>query len=131
MGALLDIVNKDEGLKKDKEILALFRSYATLFDGELRENLMLTSLDLDDKYNTNDSVGWRKFVNYAPIRKFIEDLLLERADKNAKLSMTVIGGQDVKDALHVQKMVEERRKGEDNSHIVVMFLPKRDFGLDD
>lgn len=131
MGAVSNIIEKDEGLKKDKETLALFRSYASLFDKDMVTNLGLTSLELDEKYSTQDPAGWRKFINYAPVRKFVKDLLLERAEKTADLSLAASGGQDAKDAIHVQKMVDEKRKGEDNSHIVVMFLPKRDFGLDD
>jgi len=85
---------------------------------------------LNDTYQTDDADSWRKFINYAPIRKFIEDLLYEKADKVAKIQLTQSGGQNTKDALKVQEMVEGKRKGEDNSHIVVMFLPKRDFGID-
>jgi len=131
VGALSNIVSSDEGLKKDKDKLALFRTLATLYEGDLKANTQLTSLELDDNYHTDNSVGWRQFVNYAPIRKFIEDLLYEKADKIAKIQLTQSGGQDTKDALKVQQMVDDKRKGEDNSHIVVMFLPKRDFGLDE
>lgn len=130
MGALQKIVNNDEGLKKDKDKLALFRTYALLYEEDLKSHMQLTSFELDDLFHTDDADSWRKFINYAPIRKFIEDLLYEKADKVAKIQLTQNGGQNTKDALNVQKMVDDKRKGEDNSHIVVMFLPKRDFGID-
>lgn len=128
MGAMLDIISNDDGLKKDKDKLTKFKALATLFENDMVSNLELTSLQLNDKYNTNDMIGWKHFVNYAPIRQFINDLLLESAEKKARVALSQ-GEPDLKEALKVKKMADEEKIGQDNSKIVVVFLPKKDFGI--
>lgn len=125
MGALLTLVDKDAGLKNDKEKLALFKSLAQQYDKDILTNLGLTSLDLDSKYSTYDPIAWRDFLNYAPIRKMVEGFLNEKAEKE---SLIAVGRpMETKDGVRVKKEIDAQKKGGDNANFVVMFLPRKNY----
>ncbi|MCK9325780.1 MAG: hypothetical protein M0P69_09810 [Bacteroidales bacterium] len=101
-------------------------SYATLYDGELMENLRLTSVELDNKYMTMDPASWMEFLRHPIVKRYVDAYLEETAEKKAALVLSEDAGKP-RDALSIQKSIQERRKGDDNSNIIVFFMPQKKY----
>lgn len=123
---LTHLIEKDGSLNKDKEKKALYLSYATLYEDELEENLGLTSIELNNKYETASPVSWRRFLNHSSVKKFIDSFLNEKAEME---SMKVIGKEGGKtvDALKVLKTLEDKKEKIDNSKFIIVHLPQKEY----
>ena len=123
---LEETILNDGSLVKDHAKKLLFKSYAVLYSEDLVTNLDMTSVELDEKYMTSDPVSWRKFLNHTSVKKFIDSFLNERAEK---VAMKQLGNEKLhtRDALKVKEMVDNQNKGDDNSSIVVVFLPQKEY----
>jgi len=123
---LVDIIDNDGSFKDDVEKKSLFRSYAVLYEMNLEANLELTSIELDSEYSTDDPLSWRNFLNHSSVKKFIDGFLSERAEKLAmnRLGQTTL---KTKEALDVMKMIDSKKTGTDNSNILVVFMPQKDY----
>ena len=122
---LSKLIFADKQLKEDPERRQLYLTYSGLFMSELQHNLDLTSLELDERYETRNPSSWQKFLKYPVVKKFIDGFIDERSERSANKSI----GTDMKarDAIKVKEQVEQRQKGEDNAHIIVMFLPQKEY----
>jgi hypothetical protein len=125
---LAEILKKDQLLNENSEKKILFAGYATLFDSELEENLHLTSIELNAKYNTANPSSWRLFLRHPLVKNYIDGFLSEKAEKTADMAL---GAADFKpkDAMAVKEQMSLKNKGEDNSNILVVFLPQKDYTL--
>jgi|LGOV01.1.fsa_nt_gb hypothetical protein len=123
---LVDIIDGDGSFKDDKEKKILFRSYAVLYEQDLETNLGLTSIELNALYFTDNPLSWRKFLNHSSVKKFIDGFLQEKAEK---LAMKRLGENTVKttEALKVMEMIDSKKTGADNSNILVVFMPQKDY----
>jgi hypothetical protein len=119
-------LRKDRNLENDKELQALFLSYANLYDEELLDNLKLTSLELDAKYQTANPSSWLKFLKYPIVKRYIDNYLDEDAEKKAQLVLAQDAGK-ARDAIQIQKNIQEKNKKNDNSNIVVLFMPQKSY----
>jgi hypothetical protein len=127
---LEEIIINDGSLEKDPKKKMLFKSYAVMFSDDLVANLDLTSIELDEKYMTNNPVSWRRFLNHPSVKRFVDEFLNERAEKQA-MKQIGEGYQKTTDALKVKEMVDSKKEKDDNSHIVVVFMPQKKYnGLD-
>jgi hypothetical protein len=120
------MLKKDKNLEMDKDMQALFFSYAIMYDEELLDNLKLTSLELDAKYQTANPSSWLKFLKYPIVKRYIDNYLYEDAEKKAQLVLSQDAGKP-RDAIQIQKNIEERNKKNDNSNIVVIFMPQKSY----
>jgi hypothetical protein len=127
-GSLSEILKNDPALKEDQEKRILYTSYASLFDSDLIENLHFTSIELNDKYNTSNPSSWREFLRHPIVKRYIDGFLNERTEKTADVSLGAVGFKP-KDALKIKETMSAKNKGEDNSNILVVFLPQKDFTL--
>ena len=116
----------DKQLKEEPEKRQLYLTYAGLFMSDLNNNLDATSLELDDRYTTRNPSSWQKFLKYPVVKKFIDGFIDERSERTANKT---IGTSEMKtrDALKVKEQADLRQKGEDNSNIIVMFLPQKEY----
>ena len=121
---LEQLILNDGSLKEDKDTRLLFKSYAVMFSSDLIENLDLTSIELDEKYRTDNPVSWRKFLNNPSVKKFIDGFLNERAEKSA-MKQIGEGSSKTTDALKIKEMVDSKQDKEDNSNMIVVFLPQK------
>ena len=87
----------------------LFKSYAVMFSDDLVANLDLTSIELDEKYMTDNPVSWRRFLNHPSVKRFVDGFLNERAEKQAMKQMGE-GYQKTTDALKVKEMVDSKKE---------------------
>ena len=126
--SLAEILKKDQMLMEDSTKRILFTGYATLFDSELLENLQLTSIELNMKYNTANPSSWRAFLRHPLVKQYIDGFLSERAEKTADMALGVAEFKP-KDAMAVKEQMSLKNKGEDNSNIIVVFLPQKDYTL--
>lgn len=127
---LEEIIINDGSLDKDPKKKMLFKSYAVMFSDDLVANLDLTSIELDEKYMTDNPVSWRRFLNHPSVKRFVDGFLNERAEKQAMKQMGE-GYQKTTDALKVKEMVDSKKEKDDNSQIVVVFMPQKKYnGLD-
>jgi len=121
---LLEIIENDGSLKQEEK--KLFRSLAKLFQEDFKENLKKTSIELDEKFQTNIPSEWRKFLNHTSIKNFLDGYIYEDMEKKAIDAMGGDNGfKESNKALKVKQVIDEKRKGEDNSNIVVMLLPRK------
>lgn len=123
---LAQMIFDDKNLQEDKEKRLKYISFANLFSDDLMENLNLTSLELDDKYFTSDPIAWRDFLKYPPVAKFVDGFLTEKAERVAMKTLGEGSGK-ASDALKVKQMVDSKRNENDNSNIVVVFLPQKEY----
>ena len=125
--ALRGLVEKDASLVQDKKLRMKYLTYADYFDQDLNENLELTSIELDEKYKTEDVTGWRKFLKNSTVRNYVNDFLDEISEKQARRTLS---GQveHARDAIKLKESIDANYKGEDNSTIVVWFLPQKSYG---
>lgn len=123
---LVRLIKEDNNLKSDRDKRMLYITLAGFFEDDFAANLDLTSIDLDEKYGTGSISSWQKFLNYPCVKKYIKGFLDERAEKAAAKQLS---NTDIKttDAIRVAKMMEEKKSGDDNSRLVVVFLPQKDY----
>ena len=121
---LIEALKQDDGLKKD--VLMLYTSYAGFFEEDLSNNLYLTSIELNDKYNTENPSSWQRFLRHPVVKKYKQQFIDERAESVAD---TFINKGELKpnEALKLKTNIEKNRKGDDNSNLVVFFLPQKDY----
>lgn len=124
---LVKILSEDKQLGEDKTRLQLFLSLAKLFDSELKINLTLTSFELDDKYQTHDPHTWLEFKNYIPVRKYISAYLDEDQLTQARKMLAQEGITRTKDAMDVQALMESKNKQDQNTNIIIMFMPQKEY----
>lgn len=125
--ALKEIIANDKSLSYDDK--KLYVDYATAFDKDLDVNLELTSIELNEKYGSDDIVNWRKFLKLPGVRNYINDFLDEIAEKQARKTLKN-DLEHTRDALKVKESIEASYKGVDNSNIVVWFMPQKDYRED-
>lgn len=121
---LESLILNDGSLKDDKEKKLLFKSFAIMFSEDMINNLDLTSIELDDKYKTENPVSWRKFLNHPSVKKFVDGFLNERAEK-AAMRQIGEGSTRAVEALKIKEMVDRNQDKDDNSNVVVVFLPQK------
>jgi hypothetical protein len=120
---LVDIVQNDGSLTAGEK--ATFSSLANLFEQDFKENLRLTSLELDDKLSTKSPSLWQQFLSHNSVKNFIDNYIYEEVEKKA---MNAIGEgiTDSNKALKAKDAVDKKKKREDNTNIIVMLLPEKD-----
>lgn len=124
--ALKDIITEDRSLDENKDQKYEFISYAQMFDADLENNLELTSIQLNEKYATDNVSGWRKFLKHNTVRKYVNDFLDEIAEKSAQKRLK----DDVdktSDALKVKAMIDSKTEVNENNRFVVWFVPQKDY----
>lgn len=125
--ALLLKLKEDKELEKTPDKRKLFLAYANLFEQELSANLGLKSVELDAKYGTFNPQSWLHFLNYPIVHKYVSEFFDEAAEKQAQLALSAPVDKGSTAAIKVRDSIEERRKGNDNGTIVVMFMPQREY----
>jgi hypothetical protein len=125
---LTEILTKDKQLSEDKPRLQLFLAFAQLFDSELQRNLNRTSFELDDAYNTHNPHAWLEFKQYPPVRRYVTDYLDEEQLMQARKAISQDGSiTKTKDAIDLQSIVEGKQKADQNTNIIVFYMPQKDY----
>lgn len=124
---LYEVVSDDGSLADDAEKVMLFKSYATLFEQDLLDNLYLTSLELDEKYATANPSSWRSFLRHTSIKNYLETYKTEIQEKLADKALNSV--EKPRDALKMKEAIDKKREVDTNKNIAVFFLPQKDYTL--
>lgn len=129
--SLADVIRNDKSLR-DSTSTPEYLSLANLFelDGQFQPNLYLTSVELEEKYSDSGTtrVGWNNFLRHPSVKKYLDAFREENLETKANKQLEE-AALTAKDALTIKKDMDSKRKVEDNSNIVVIFLPLKDFSL--
>jgi hypothetical protein len=123
---LIEQLKSDKDLQADKELRMQFLSYARFFDEDLKSNLQLTSVELDAKYETFDPLSWLQFLRHPIVKNYVDGFFEESSAKLAAVALSKDAGKP-RDALSIQKSLEAKQQKKDNSHIVVVFMPQKNY----
>lgn len=121
------ILKNDKQLGEDKTRLQLFLTLANFFDSNLKENLVKNSFELDDDYKTYNAHAWVEFKQYPPVRNYITKFLDEKQYSEALKTITRDGLSRTKDALDVQAIIDGKRKTDQNTNVIVMLMPQKNY----
>ena len=123
---LSDLLNNDEKLRENNELFMKYKSYAFIFEQDLSENIYRTSIELADEYpQVASPVAWQKFLNYPIVKKFRNLFLDEEQLKTANEQLKT--GKASSSSLKVKENIISKNNEDDNSNIVVMFLPQKNY----
>lgn len=117
---LLDLIKKDENLKKNREQRMSYISLATLFMDKFDENINKTSIEM----NNSIPVGvdtWKDFLNYPVVRKYIQSFRDEKIMNTADTGLM----EGNKNAVNIKKAMEGRGPAINNSNIILIRIPEK------
>jgi len=117
---LLDLIKKDENLKKNRDQRMSYISLATLFMEKFDENINKTSIEM----NNTIPVGvdtWKDFLNYPVVRKYIQSFRDEKIMNVADTGMM----EGNKNAVNIKKAMEGRGPAINNSNIILIRIPEK------
>ena len=124
LGELSTLIDSDGSLIDNPELKMTFKAFATVYENNLSENIYKTSIELYDEFPLMGSPSlWQKFLRLPTVRRYIEGFLDEDALKTANQQLKV--GSNSSSASKVKTTIASKSTGEDNSNIVVMFLPQK------
>jgi hypothetical protein len=122
---LLNIIENDGSLSREDRMA--FSSLAKLFEGDdFKDNLQATSLDLDEKFKTNQPALWQRFLNHTSVKRFIDDYLYEEMDKQTMKALGSGSFKEANKALKVKEVIDKKTKKDGNNNICVMLLPQKE-----
>ena len=106
---LVTIIESDGSLSREDKMA--FVSLARLFEeNNFKENLQLTSLELDEKLHTNQPSLWQRFLSHTSVKNFIDNYLYEDMDKR---TMSALGSGSFKEAnkaLKVKEVIDKKKR---------------------
>lgn len=127
LSPLGQILSEDRHLKEDSVKLRTMLAFAKMFDSDLKENLNLHAFDLDEKYETYSPQEWLAFKNYPAVGRYISDYITDIQGAEAQRRISEGGLNTTKDALALQEVVDDRRKRDQNTNVIIFLMPQRDF----
>jgi len=118
---LVELIRTDSKLQVDQrfEYIILAQNFAEDF----RNNMMLSSIDLDAKYKFGMDV-WQEFLSYPAVSKYITSFRNELINRNTDMALAT--GEGVRDAIGVKKAMKEEGGEVKNSNFVVFRLPDKE-----
>ena len=117
---LLDLIKKDENLKKNRDQRMSYISLATLFMEKFDENINKTSIELKD-YDLLYSQNNKDFLNYPVVRKYIQSFRDEKIMNAADTGMM----EGNKNSVNIKKAMEGRGPAINNSNIILIRIPEK------
>lgn len=115
---LIKIIQDDPKLDRDTRMSYL--SMANLFLEKFEENLSKTSIEMDNEIPLGIDV-WKDFLNYPPIRGYLQSFRDERIAKIADKGLM----EGDKNAVNIKKVMDSKGPIINNSNIVLIRLPEK------
>lgn len=118
---LLINLKKDEKLRENPDKRMGFISMASMFLDDFANNLYLTSIEMHEKIPYFSIDGWREFLDYPIVRKYVKQF------KDEKIKLVAEQGLATgdKDAVSIKKAMEASGPQINNSNIVLIRLPEK------
>lgn len=118
---LLTDLKNDEKLKQNPDLRMGFVSMASMFLDDFSNNLYKTSIEMHEKIPYFSIDGWREFLNYPVVRKYIKSF---KDEKIATIADQGLSEGD-KSAVSIKKAIQEGGPQINNSNIVLIRLPEK------
>ena len=115
---LINALKNDENLDGTKKVE--FLSMANLFLIDFKDNISLTSIEMDEKHKLGMD-SWQEFLNYPVVRKYIKGF----KDEHIKNSMDIGLMNGDRDAVAMKKAMGDSAFGINNSHIILIRVPEK------
>lgn len=118
---LIQVIKQDPKIGPDirLEYLTLAKDFLTDF----KANLMLTSIELDEKYGFGIDV-WKDFLNQPSIRKYNESFLSEMVGRT--VDQALAKGEGTRDAIGVKRELDRQSGATTNEMFVVFRMPEKE-----
>ena len=118
---MVDLIKAD---KKLPELIKMeYIQLANEFMSDFKNNITLTSIELDDKYPFGMDT-WQGFLRYPGIGKYIEGFRSEQAEKQANEMIST--GVRAKDAIAVKQELAKNSGNITNQNFIVFRLPDKE-----
>jgi hypothetical protein len=127
MSELSKMLSTDKQLNEDPARYQLFLSLANFLDSDLKDNLNKTSFELDEKYSTYNAHAWLQFKQHPIVRKYITQYLDEEQLAQARKTISQEGIAKTRDAINVQEVIEGKQKVDQNTNIIVFYMPQKNY----
>lgn len=118
---LLTDLKNDEKLKQNPDLRMGFVSMASMFLDDFSNNLYKTSIEMHEKIPYFSIDGWRDFLNYPVVRKYIKSFKDEQIATIADQGLS----EGDKSAITIKKAIQEGGPQINNSNIVLIRLPEK------
>ncbi len=118
---LIQLIKQDAKIGPDirMEYLTLAKEFLTDF----KANIMLTSIELDEKYGFGIDV-WKDFLLQPTIRKYNESFLSEMVGRT--VDQALAKGEGTRDAIGVKRELDRQSGAMTNEMFVVFRLPDKE-----
>lgn len=126
LNKLQQILSSDKQLTADNHKFQLYLTLAKMYEGDLANNIMLSSFDLDKKYSTHDPHTWTEFKEFTPVRNYIRSFTDEMHYTEAVRTINQQGNRTA-DALKIAEKIEASRESEKNTDVIVFLIPQRNY----
>lgn len=127
LSPLGNILSEDRQLLEDREKLQVMLALARLFDSDLKENLNMSAFELDEKYETHSPQEWLQFKNYPAVARYINDYITDIHGAEAQKRLAEGGLSTAKDALALQEIVDDKRKRDQNTNVIIFLMPQKNY----
>lgn len=118
---LVELIQSDT--KLDEEIKMEYLVLAQNFVEGFKDNLFKSSIELDDAFPFGLDI-WQKFLNYVPVKRYLEIFKNEIINQSATISM--VSGNKTKDAIALKKELERDNADNTFENFVVFRLPAKE-----
>lgn len=122
---LTKTLRQDDVLRnEDNEKYLLFIALSTKYTEDLSGNLLLNSIQLEEKYmEDTTSDQWQDFLAHPSVTKYRDKYITEQARNRADLE--IISGDKMNQGLAVRDNLDSRGSGDNRFNFVVFRLPRR------
>lgn len=117
-GALAELIKQDTKTPPSKKME--YMSLADSFMQDFSKNIMLTSIELDEKYQFGMDV-WQEFLSYPIVKKYTEQFRKEIVRKNVEKGMAI----GDKDALQIKRELDKEAGATGYENFIVFMLPPK------
>ena len=118
---LIKSIKKDERLAAEPDKKLRFLAMAEIFLLDFSKNLYKTSLELHDGFPYYNIDEWMEFINYPIVRKYLQQFKNEKIGIIAEQNLA----QGDKDAVSIQKAMQQNGQSINNSNIVLIRVPEK------
>lgn len=116
---LIKLIHNDK--KLDRDLKMTYASMANLFLDDFKDNLNLTSIDLNEKYKEISIDLWKDFLTVPVVNKYIQSFKVEQMSVRADEGL--MSGN--KDAVSLKKAIESKGPIVNNTNLILIRVPEK------
>jgi hypothetical protein len=118
---LMSLIKDDT--KLTHEVKMEYITLSRYFVSEFKSNIMLTSIELDEKYGFGIDV-WKDFLANPVVKRYVDTFVKEIISKNTDNALST--GVGVRDAIGVKKELDRYSDANTNENFVVFMMPQKE-----